>query len=318
MDGHIFETVGHAAVMFHHLHSPSHTRRPGSLSADDFWELSKYLLRELNVLGPEEYKEKALSGDLDSRDTIFTFDDGLKSQIDVAVPILEDLGIRAIFGPYTAIFSDSPDPMEIFAEFRATQFDEFGHYWQDFVMFLLGLEILNEAILDAFPEEWLAGFDFYSREERQFRWVRDEILGRELYQDLMFRFMNRYPFFSPEECREKLFMSAEDVRHLRDEGHGFSLHSHSHPTTLSQLSYVEQRSEYLANASWFESNLGLTPEFVAHPCGSYDNNTIAILDELGIRIGFRSSPTRSPSNGLLEIPRHDHATLARETIWKKP
>ena len=57
---------------------------------------------------------------------------------------------------------------------------------------------------------------------------------------------------------------------------------------------------------------------MAHPCGSYNKNTIKILTDLGIKLGFKEIMTIEPEKGMtkinnsfLEIARQDHATIIK-------
>ena len=48
---------------------------------------------------------------------------------------------------------------------------------------------------------------------------------------------------------------------------------------------------------------------MSHPRGDYNEDTLTILDEMGIRIGFRSSLSENTIKGRFEIPRDDHANI---------
>ena len=57
---------------------------------------------------------------------------------------------------------------------------------------------------------------------------------------------------------------------------------------------------------------------MSHPCGSYDNNTLQILKELGIELGFKQIMTIEPEKGMkkinnsfLEIARQDHSEIVK-------
>jgi hypothetical protein len=57
-------------------------------------------------------------------------------------------------------------------------------------------------------------------------------------------------------------------------------------------------------------------KYMSHPCGSYNNDTLEILKELGIELGFKQIMTIEPEKGMkkinnsfLEIARQDHADI---------
>ena len=57
-------------------------------------------------------------------------------------------------------------------------------------------------------------------------------------------------------------------------------------------------------------------KYMSHPCGSYNEDTLQILKELGIELGFKQIMTIEPEKGMkkinnsfLEIARQDHADI---------
>ena len=59
-------------------------------------------------------------------------------------------------------------------------------------------------------------------------------------------------------------------------------------------------------------------KFSSHPCGSYDKNSLKVLNELGIDIAFKDSMTvdyemgmNSINNSSLEIARQDHVEILK-------
>lgn len=169
---------------------------------------------------------------------------------------------------------------------------------------------ITNCLDGAFPgAQWLSEYPFYSLNERKFRFLRDKLMTPEQYREIMFRMIAASKSFSIEAAVEGMWMRPKDLSELVSRGHSVGLHSHSHPTAMADLPYGEQLEEYLSNKSWIESSLGLSPKYVAHPCGSYSDTTLRVLQELDIRVGFRDSLTPGPFGTLLEIPREDHTNL---------
>ena len=50
---------------------------------------------------------------------------------------------------------------------------------------------------------------------------------------------------------------------------------------------------------------------MSHPCGNYNPETLKILSDLKIKIGFRSNVNIPNIKSNLEIPRVDHANLIK-------
>jgi peptidoglycan/xylan/chitin deacetylase (PgdA/CDA1 family) len=72
---------------------------------------------------------------------------------------------------------------------------------------------------------------------------------------------------------------------------------------MHKLSKQTQQTEYQTNYDFLKRVLGVTPRTMSHPNGNYSADTLDILREMGISIGFCAtmSPPIAPS--FLEIPR---------------
>jgi peptidoglycan/xylan/chitin deacetylase (PgdA/CDA1 family) len=299
--------------MFHGFHSSEHLATPGSISQEDFRAMLKTVSEHKAIVGPEDFFDRVNKDGKNISESdlcILTFDDSLRSQFDVAFPVLQEFGIKAVFNVYTGVFDDDKPLLEIFAQFRSQYFSTFDQFYENFLD-NLGLVGKNpDRILGDYPEDYLSLFPFYSTNERQFRYVRDQKLTYSEYEKLMLA-MIATKKTSPEELATSIWMSEADLRKLVDAGHQLGLHSHTHPTQMSNLSPEMQNWEYETNLERLTEISGSRPISVAHPCGDYSQETIEVLRNLGIQHGFRSSPTPGYLNSEFELPRDDHAEVAR-------
>lgn len=299
-------------VMFHHFHSNEHAAKPGSIDSDGFSNMLEYLAETFNLLDAQTFLDKARSRSLGEADIVLTFDDALKSQVDVALPVLKEASITGMFNVYSSVFSGEPDPLEIYADFRATTYSDFLSFWSDFQLAAREeFPDLVSQLPSAYPGDYLSNFPFYSLEERQFRFLRDSLLRPKAYRVVMDQMLKSSSYDAAARI-PSLWMSKEDLLAIAGAGHEIGLHSHSHPTRMSELPRTEQESEYVQNRDWITSELGVTPTVVAHPCGDYSAETLDVLRNLGVTVGFRSSLTPGVTDSALEIPRQDHALIAKE------
>ena len=128
-------------------------------------------------------------------------------------------------------------------------------------------------------------------EDIKFRLVRDKILSKGEYKKLMFK-MFKQTKFSPKRFYDILFMSKQNIIKIKKLGHIVGLHSHTHPMAFEKLTYVEQLKQYTKNLDIVSNILKCKKSNIvsmSHPCGSYDGNTLNILENLGMKIGFRHS-----------------------------
>ena len=305
-------------IMFHHFHDNGiHTKSQGSIDKDDFYKMINFIGRN-NILDADVFYEKFKDNKLKNYEVCLTFDDAIKCQIDIALPILEELKIKSFFFVYTSIFQNKPDNLEFFRYFRMNYFNSVDKFYDSFY------EVLDKDLKPFFEKNSNIIKDkkikcpHYSTSDIKFRLVRDVFLTKVQYEDTMF-LMFKEKQFNHIDFSKKLFFQKSDLQTLDNLGHLVGLHSHNHPTLLEKLSYDEQKSEY-ENCLSLVSNILNKPKndikFMSHPCGSYNVDTLEILKELGIELGFKQFMNIEPEKGMkkvnnssLEIARQDHAGI---------
>ena len=305
-------------IMFHHFHDDGiHTKGQGSIDKDDFYKMINFIGRN-NILDADIFFEKFKNNKLKEKEVCLTFDDAIKCQIDVALPILEELKIKSFFFVYTSIFEGKQDNLEIFRYFRMNYFNNVDEFYNSFY------QVLDKDLKTFFEDNndknkaTKIKFPHYSIEDIKFRLVRDIFLTKSQYEETML-LMIKEKQFNYKDFFKKLFFQKDDLKTLDSLGHLVGLHSHNHPTLLEKLNYDEQKDEYEKCLSSI-SNILDKPKneikYMSHPCGSYNKDTFEILKELGIELGFKQIMTIEPEKGMkkinnsfLEIARQDHAEI---------
>ena len=297
------------SIMFHHFHDEKHLPAQGSLSSSDFSKMLDWLSSRYNLIGAKEYLGKFEEGYLADNDICLSFDDALLCQYDIALPILEEREIDAFFFIYSSVFSENPDNLEVFRYFRTNHFSDIDDFYYQFFKLIdneLKFEI-NQHRSKYLSLNYLDSFPFYTENDKWFRYLRDQVLGIQKYEQLMLYLMAKNNF-SPNEILDYLWMSEDDVRDIAKSGHLVGLHSYSHPTKISKLSYNDQLYQYSENYKHLTSIVGDVVS-MSHPGGDYNDDTIKILGEIGIKIGFRSNISETTIKSKFEVPREDHANI---------
>ncbi|MCS7034112.1 MAG: polysaccharide deacetylase family protein, partial [Phycisphaerae bacterium] len=274
-------------VMFHHFHDDFHPRGPGSLGAGDLLRIIHKLGRD-RILPARQWLERACRNSLRDDDLCLTFDDCLLSQFDVALPVLRDLDLTAFFFVPSSVLEGHAEPMGVYRHFRITRFDTVEAFYHAFYAALEATfdpSRLARAMLRFNPREYLSQYPFYSPADRRFRFIRDEVLGPEAFSQVMDRMMADCGY-DAATVAGRLWMRPAQVVQLHAEGHVIGLHSHTHPRRLQRLSPQQQREEYGRNWRAIRQLTGEAPQAMAHPNNSYSPYTLAILRQLGVRIGF--------------------------------
>ena len=308
-------------IMFHHFHDDKvHKKGQCSISQDDFYNLINFIGKS-NILNADIFYEKFKDGKLKPKEVCLTFDDSIKCQIDIALPVLEDLNIKSFFFTYTSLFEKKPDNLEVFRYFRMNYFEDINEFYNNFYIFLS--KDLSHFFKD--NEEIIKNkkkkFPYYSIEDLKFRLVRDTLIDKSEYEKVMFNMMKEKKF-KPEKFYSSLFFNEKDLINLDKLGHQVGLHSHNHPILMEKLSYKKQKTEYEKCKSIISRILKKSQseiKFMSHPCGSYSQETLKILRELNIELGFKQIMTVEKEKGMikinnssLEIARQDHSIITKE------
>ena len=273
-----------------------------------------WLRDRFEIINADKYRAKFLDGSLEKEEICFSFDDALKCQYDVALPILQRYGIKAFFFVYSSAFTDSPDYLEIFRFFRTSEFMDIDNFYAEFFQKVIAVDRGAYLVLKKKYErlDYLSAFPYYSENDKWFRYLRDQHLGPEKYNSVMMGLMNERSF-DIEKAKGFLWMTEDNIRTLNEEGHVIGLHSFSHPTQMSKLSASEQLAEYKKNLEHLGSiTENRNIDTMSHPCGDYNNDTLKALISLGIQLGFRSNMAIEEIKTPLEIPRENHANIFKE------
>lgn len=298
--------------MFHHFWDAVHPRGQGAISAHDLEQMISFVGRD-NILDAQEWTQAVLTDSLPKEALTLTFDDALKCQMDVAIPVLDAYGIKATFFIYSSVFEGGVEPLEIFRLFRTVAFNNIDDFYEQFYSLVRAAHgpRYDRAMRDFIPENYLAESVFYTRNDRIFRFLRDDVLGPEKYNAIINEMIAKSSF-RVEDHRNRLWMDNADIQKLHVKGHTIGLHSYTHPTRLARMPAGQQEQEYRKNFDHITAVTGQAPVSMSHPCESYTPDTIRILKSMGIKIGFRASAGTSPEYGMLELPRSDHADILRQ------
>ena len=117
----------------------------------------------------------------------------------------------------------------------------------------------------------------------------------------------------PAELIRQLWLEDADLKALAAANHSIGLHSYDHPYAMADLTGDQQRAQYTMNQARLTAATGTPPWSMSHPLNSYNEDSLAVLQHLGIRCGFRANlapPAKAGVNpGPLEWAREESATL---------
>lgn len=300
-------------IMFHHFcDHKNHLRGQGAIDQKEFEKILDFL-DDFNILNANKWLEKAANNKLKDNDICITFDDGLRCQYDIALPVLEKRKLTAFWFVYSNIYDGYLGRLEIYRYYRTAFFRDVEEFYKKFFNFLGSSqheEFVNKGLKNVNIEDHLKEFKFYSYNDKKFRFIRDKILGQDNYFKIMDELIKN-DNLDLNKLNSLLWMDECQIQELSLKGHVIGLHSYSHPTELASLSKKEQALEYEKNFYHLSNILRKTPITMSHPCNSYNQHTLQILNNLGVKLGFRSNSQLEIYNKY-EFPRVDHSILMKE------
>jgi peptidoglycan/xylan/chitin deacetylase (PgdA/CDA1 family) len=298
-------------MMFHHFCDAKHPQGQGAISGEKFERMLHHVGLK-NILSAGEFQERIRTNKFKDTDVCITFDDNLRCQYDVAYPVLKKYKINAFWFVHTSFFEGIDGKLEIYRYYRTVSFKTTEDFYDLFFSKLMESDLgnmVNEGLKD-FSSDDYSSYPFYSYNDRKFRFIRDNIL-KEKYFQLMDGIIEKDNDFSIEKIRKDLWMDEKCIKQLSADGHIIGLHSHTHPTQIAKLSYHDQEKEYVKNFEMIEQILGKQPTSVGYPCNSYNDDTLKIMKNLNISVGFVATKVPGALNPLT-LPRNDHANILRE------
>lgn len=299
------------AIMFHHFHDDNHLSSQGSISSQEFRSLLHFVGIK-NILPAKEWLHQVKEG-LIADKICLTFDDGLRCQYDVAFPVMLELGLTAFWFAHTGPMTGLKDTLEIYRHFRTVAFNSMEQFYVAFDQACLNSPLatrVTAGLMGFDPKTYLSQYSFYTVGDRRFRYLRDRVLGPKNYEIIMDT-MIAAKGFDITKLNDKIWLTMDHLRQLHADGHVLGLHSHNHPTCMTNLPPEKQEEEYITNARYLRGVTNAKPEVIAYPCNSYNAETLKFIARMGVQVGFRSDKV-SPSDCILEIPRTDHIEIIQQ------
>ena len=302
-------------ITFHHFHDgKKHLPGQGSINKSKFKKIINHIGRR-NILDPEIFVHEINNKKFNSRSVCLTFDDSLRCQYDIALPVLQEYKIKAFFFIYSSALSNKPDLLEIYRYFRLNFFSSVDEFYSSFFKNLVNADVKsvedflkkNKKLIN----EWKKKYKFYSLNDIKFRLVRDLHLNKKQYEKTMKK-MFQEKKFNYKKILKNIFLSKYNLKRLYSLGHKIGLHSHTHPTNIDLQSYKKQLNEYKKNQEFLKKILNCKNlNSMSHPCGKFNKDTFKALDILNVDIAFKQEMPRTQKKNFsnLEIFREDHANI---------
>jgi len=304
----ITKLVNARAIMFHHFYNDNLKKyAQGSITDKELEYLILKIGRE-NILDGDIWLEKYNNGELKKGETCFTIDDGLLCQYKVALPILVKYKIKGIWFIYTKPVIREYEFLECYKYFVGNSFDSFELFYEEFFKLCQNYPKFKQHC-NNFNEEndYGKSVPFYTFNDRKFRYLRDKIMSKEEFNDIIRKIMksNNYNL---ENSLHKIWINENELINL-DKSQIIGIHSHTHPTAMEDLSYHLQLEEYKKSKDILENILNREINILSYPCGKYNSDTFNILKKINIKYSFIAHLNIPKNNKNYLIQREDHMNI---------
>jgi len=219
---------------------------------------------------------------LSSRKNYFliTFDDGLKEQVDYALPILDELNVSALFFPNSLNFQER----KISSVHKIHLLRSIIEPWN-----FLEIILKDEAALT--KDEKIMASTHYRYDDENSAEIKFFLNFKMSIEKKEFMIESLFANHFMEEIEvEKLYMNQQDLINLAGRG-WLGSHTHSH-FPLGQLEKKEIEFELMNSKQYFEGITNSDIEIVSYPYGNKKACTIevaAIAEAVGYKIGFTTT-----------------------------
>lgn len=297
--------------MFHDFKLDNTDGTQGAVSQSDF----KKLIMGNNIdkfSNPEEI-QNTKNKNLETSSYI-TFDDGLLSQYDIAIQLLDEADIKGIFFVHSKPLIGDYDIHQVIRQFKNSPIfnnvDDFNKQLIDILLVALKPKEKEKINKDFIASKYFINFDFYSDLDRKLRYIRDFVVSLKDYEEAIKELLVQKNTDLNDLVKDT-YIGKEKLKKISNKGHIVALHSHSHPTNLGRLRRDEQLKEIGTNYEILEDTLGYSPNAISYPSNSYNHTTIEVLKYFNIGYGFRADNTMNLNP--FELSRIDAALALRDT-----
>jgi peptidoglycan/xylan/chitin deacetylase (PgdA/CDA1 family) len=280
-----------AVIMYHYvrpIHESKYPRIKG-LEIHKFINQLEFLQQNFTIINPLDFLEHVLGrNELKvPNPCLLTFDDGLKDHVQYVMPELQKRGLSACF----FVPSASSKNLELLDVHAIHFILESGHSGKD----LLGLavDVCRKFEFDAKVSHLKSALNELNRFDdlsvaslkRLLQYELPSAIRHKVVCDLFAQVRGDIA----NELVEELYLNTADLQYMAQEGMFIGPHGHTH-SWLGYQSLSDQRYEVSESVN-FLRKIGVLQEnwMFAYPYGSYNSETISLLESLGCKAAFTTN-----------------------------
>lgn len=272
-------------IMYHYVRDVGNTFYPEihALSVDVFRRQVEQLQNKYSLVSGQDVLRAILEGGaLPINACLLSFDDGLKDHYRHVYPMLKERKLQAVFFPITETLDGKVSDVNK-------------------IQFLLAKVVINRLIkefhefLAAQPAELKNKFVINDKVKIDPRYRFDDTLTANFKVTIQSLPGNLRRIFlqnsfnqwigDEKDFASELYLSRAEIQEMSAAGQIFGSHTDTHPR-LNLLSRPEQQAELARSKNLLEKITGQIVKIISYPHGSYNQDTLELLEELGYCMGL--------------------------------
>ncbi|MCB9252180.1 MAG: polysaccharide deacetylase family protein [Flavobacteriales bacterium] len=272
------------AVNYHYIRKDFNNPYPAifGVKPTEFRNQLEILSRFGSFISQEELRIRIRNNEKPSSNKIeflITFDDGLKEQYDEGLPILNEMGIPAVFYVNTINFENHEFSLVHQIHLLRSQIPSAKLYSD-----LSGS--YNIFLSETEKTEAANHYRYDDAETAELKYLLNFKLSLSQQEEII---QQQFPLYfdQPEQIHHNLYMSKSQLKTLADSGY-LGTHSHKH-IPLGLYSVEEIRKQILDSKNYLESLCNTEIYSIGYPYGSKEACTDVVSDvaaETGLEFGF--------------------------------
>lgn len=239
----------------------------------DLFERYIRILKDKYIfIGIEEAK-KIINLENSEKYMMLTFDDGTKDHYEYVYPILNKYNIKGVFFVGTNIFYN--EILDIHLIHRLIAKVGIDRLYDK------TKEIIDEKQISINEKEFINNIDGYKM--RYVKQLLQYVLPQEIRVWVLRNLINEYEI---SQNLNEYYITYNEMLEMKNKGMDFGIHTRHHKR-LELLNKDEQKVEIENDIEILKEKKILTnTKAIAYPFGSYNQNTLEVLNDLEVDLGF--------------------------------
>jgi peptidoglycan/xylan/chitin deacetylase (PgdA/CDA1 family) len=274
------EAAGGGFVITYHYVRPVNSDGVTGITAEEFGRQLELVRETHRIVGVDEFVDQLRAPRGDSRGkplALITFDDAVKDQYQFALPVLERMGVPAVFFAPMRPVDPGLSSLQAWTPQHLVHALAEAMGWSSLERAVRG-EIGNVAVDSARMNS------LYHYEAAEKRWLKF-VLAFVLPAEKTWAVVDGINRCGPRLKAAEWFMSAEELADLQRRGHAIGAHGYDH-LPYSTLTPLEQAWDMGRAARIMSRLLGGRKRAIAYPFGRHDETTRELVRAFGYTHAF--------------------------------